>query len=909
MKAKNDWHLLTDSEALEKLSADMYKGLDEHEIGKRRRIYGRNLLWSVGNGYTSQGMFASVFDIATLLLVISAVCSAMFERKGEAGLITAILILGAAVRAVTFIRAERILEDTARAKIPSVSVIRSGRVKMISSSEVVPGDIVFLEAGDKVPCDGRVLANGSVTVSEKGITENKTPLKKFNTAIKLADGSHDVPCEFRSNMLFAGSTVISGSVRMLAVATGEETLVYMKHGGIELECGDIPEIEKLRDRSRTVSLVMLGCVMLLTMLAMLVGSQKNLPSVFLSSMSMATAAMSEFLTVIGYIIFSIAVRDCRDTSFERKTRSKKGSSSIIRRPERLGKIGNVKTAVFCTSSVFKSGEAVIAACRTSNGYTDGEKIRENDGLERLLGYAQAASLSVSNGISVGETGEKSLTSPEKLTHLAMDSYVKLVGKGVKNSCSIADHRGHEAEGSMGMETSLVLEDNELYALSCGSIDDVMRCCTTIETENGTVELDTETRRKIFRECAGFEISGGRVLAVARRVSQFPSLIRLPVLTQYMTFVGYFAIAEKEEDNARENIAYIKEKGISPVVFSRTPQADLYYLRRIGLFDRSVKVLEYGRAEQAKKSNGAIISFEGLSDREYAEAAVGVMKKLGGEATLAVGKSVWNSGVLAQSEFGITVAQSSMRNVPETLARNSDAVVHPCVSFHSSSSGDISGGLDGVVRVLKTSERACGNITAAKFYLTAAQTSRLVIMTVAVCFGLFELSPVFVLIWGLLADFAAVLAVAFGNYSGSENAKILESTKVSIGFGAVWGAVLSALAVVASVVFSSSDLGVALLAGSALLSSVAVTEIIMKPKITASAYNNADLMFSGASVLFALLLMLTEAGGKICGGCNVGVKALLALIPSVLFVAAYFAVKAMRKKKAKNNDNTEKSDKG
>lgn len=908
MKAKNDWHLLTDSEALEKLSADMYKGLDEREVGKRRRIYGRNLLWSVGNGYTSQGMFASVFDIATLLLVISAVCSAMFERKGEAGLITAILILGAAVRAVTFIRAERILEDTARSKIPSVSVIRSGRVKMISSAEIVPGDIVFLEAGDKVPCDGRVLANGSVTVSEKGITENKTPMKKFNTAIKLADGSHDVPCEFRSNMLFAGSTVISGSVRMLAVATGEETLVYMKHGGIELECGDIPEIENLRDRSRTVSLVMLGCVMLLTMLAMLVGSQKNLPSVFLSSMSMATAAMSEFLTVIGYIIFSIAVHDCRDASSGKKSRSKKGSSSIIRRPERLGKIGNIKTAVFCTSSFFKSGEAVIAACRTSNGYTDGEKIRENKGLERLLDYAQAASLSLSNGISVGETGEKSLTSPEKLTHLAMDSYVKLTGKAPKNSCSVADHRGHEAEGSMGMETSLVLEDNELYALSCGSIDDVMRCCTTIETENGTVELDTETRRKIFRECAGFEISGGRVLAVARRVSQFPSLIRLPVLTQYMTFVGYFAIAEKEEDHARENIAYIKGKGISPVVFSRTPQSDLYYLRRIGLFDRSVKVLEYGKAEQAKSSNGAIISFEGLSDREYAEAAVGVMKKLGGEATLAVGKSVWNSGVLAHSEFGITVARSSMRNVPETLARNSDAVVHPCDNSQTNSSGELSGGLDGVVRVLKTSERAVGNITAAKFYLTAAQTSRLVIMTVAVCFGLFELSPVFILIWGLLADFASVLALAFGNYSGGENAKILENTKVSIGFGAVWGAVLSALSVVTSLVFSSSEIGATILAGSALISSVAVTEIIMKPKINAAAYNNADVVFSCASVLFALFIMLTKTGGKICGGCNVGVNALLSLIPSVLFVAVYFTVKALRKKKAKNNENTEKSDK-
>ena len=314
MKAKNDWHLLTDSEALEKLSVDMYKGLDEREVRKRRRRYGRNSIWKTSGLRTSPGMIASVFDIATLLLVISAVCAAMFDKNYEAGWLTAILVTAAVIRAVTFIRAETILEGTARAKIPSVSVIRGGRVRMISADDIVPGDIVFLEAGDTVPCDGRVLSDSTATVTEKGITENKTPLKKFNSVIKLAEGSHDVPCEFRSNMLFAGSTVLSGRMRMLAAATGEETLVSMKQGGIEIESAEIPEIEKLRERSRTTSLVMLGCVMALTFVSMFWQKNLSLPEVFLSSMAMATAAMSEFLTVIGYIIFSVAIRDCSDVS-------------------------------------------------------------------------------------------------------------------------------------------------------------------------------------------------------------------------------------------------------------------------------------------------------------------------------------------------------------------------------------------------------------------------------------------------------------------------------------------------------------------------------------------------------------------------------------------------------------------
>ena len=167
MKAKNDWHLLTDSEALEKLSVDMYKGLDEREVRKRRRRYGRNSIWKTSGLRTSPGMIASVFDIATLLLVISAVCAAMFDKNYEAGWLTAILVAAAVIRAVTFIRAETILEGTARAKIPSVSVIRGGRVRMISADEIVPGDIVFLEAGDTVPCDGRVLSDSSLQLPKR----------------------------------------------------------------------------------------------------------------------------------------------------------------------------------------------------------------------------------------------------------------------------------------------------------------------------------------------------------------------------------------------------------------------------------------------------------------------------------------------------------------------------------------------------------------------------------------------------------------------------------------------------------------------------------------------------------------------------------------------------------------------
>ncbi|MGN1410240.1 MAG: cation-transporting P-type ATPase [Eubacteriales bacterium] len=935
MESKNDWHLLTDRETLERLSVDMYKGLDDREAARRRKKYGSNSLWHIRHSPSLSSIASSVFDIATLILVVAAVCAALFDKSYEAGWLSAILIIGAVMRSVTFIRANRILEDSAKSKIPACSVIRGGKLKMPSALELVPGDIVFLEAGDTVPCDGRVVSGFGASVLERGITENKTPVKKFNSAIQLAKGSHDVPCEYRSNMLFAGSSVISGSVRMVVTATGDDTLIAMKQGGIELETAEIPEIEKLKIKSRTVSLVMLGCVMVLTVLSMALGKNNSLPSVFLSSMAMATAAMSEFLTVIGYIIFSVSIRDCADKKWK-CGHSELSTRAVIRNPEKLGGIGRVSRIVFCGSSYFKSGEAVISAYRTSGGYREAKDgLIEDKSLERIIDYAKSASLSVNTGLSSGGESVKNSES-ETLTSLAAEAYIKAVMKNIPSECALADHRGHEAEGSMGTETSLVLIENEFYAISCGKIDDVMRCCTSVETENGIAELDFETKKKIFTECARLEISGGRVVAVAKRKSQFQSLTRLPVLTQYMTFVGYFAIAEKEERYARENIEFLTRRGVSPILFTQNAQADYYYLLKLGLFVKNAKVLHAtdnaGIESIRNGNNPAVISFEGMSEREFAASSAQIMKQLGGEDSIAVGRSVWNSGVLAEAEHGITVAASNVRTIPETLARNSDAVVYPDFAAnggqhdsnskqHNSQSigyDSQSGGLDGVVRVIKSSLRASGNIESAKFYLTASQSARLCVMFASVIFSLPQLSAVFILIWGLLFDFTASLVMAFGNFmeirssgivsSKADNGDEDEATQkpvdfssaVPVIFGIIWGAILSLTAYLALYVTKSAGEGASVLSGGVILSGLILTEVILKPKKKRNSLSNADILFILFSAALTSFLMLTKVGAKLCSGEAATLSALFALIPAaaitVLYFICYASAAAIRRSK-------------
>ena len=146
MKYQNNWHLLSSEEVLDRLSVDKYKGLSREEAKKRRRRYGSNSVWRVRRTSPYDAALATVFDIATLFLIVSSVFAAAFDRKYEAGAIIMILIIGGVLRAVTYIRANRILEDMARSKIPVTSVIRDGKVSLVSASGIVPGDIVFLDS-------------------------------------------------------------------------------------------------------------------------------------------------------------------------------------------------------------------------------------------------------------------------------------------------------------------------------------------------------------------------------------------------------------------------------------------------------------------------------------------------------------------------------------------------------------------------------------------------------------------------------------------------------------------------------------------------------------------------------------------------------------------------------------------
>ncbi|MBQ2766052.1 MAG: cation-transporting P-type ATPase [Clostridia bacterium] len=701
------------------------------------------------------------------------------------------------------------------------------------------------------------------------------------------------------------TSVLSGSIRMAATACGEASLIERKQGGIEIDAtAKLPAVAKLRLRARNTSLIMLACVMILTALSIFFGEDVSLPDVFLGAVAMAVAAMSEFLTVIATIAVAVGVRDAAN----RKNLS-------IRCPEKLESIRDIKRIVFCGSSFFKSGRSELYACRVNGKYYKFTSMPESGkrAVEEIVSLAMTASADSNTGIATGHFAEINNTAMDAVIRRAATSLADN-GLDIKtNSYKIFDHKDADKENTQSLQLSLIEYNNDVCAVGVGKVADVLACCSAMDGKDGEVPLTAALRKEILTECARLEFGGASVLAVSVRRSPYMNLNRAAVLTANMIFKGFFAVAEEPEKNVKQSLQYIKDKKIVPIIFTENPDADLYYCHRLRLFGKNtvrVKMSEL-TAEMVDSfdENGAIVSFEGVSKARLAQSLAKTMKTVmhdrdadtdailqddGKETsiTAAVGREIRDSGVLAAADVGFAVSGSSMKAIPSTLASQASVLVK--INDSPSTEHGV-GGISGVIGAVEAASVMFSNMEAAKTYLTASQCARLAVMLSSIIFGIPLLSPVFILVWGLLFDFAAILMMAFASPKSDvyiDNSIQLRKRSRPIIDGIVWGASLSGWSVILSILSKllefdlSSAEEVAILASSAIITGMvcSVTSLRRIYSWHDLRLHTAGAMFFASAVALASVVVLAPL--PIIGGAFCGVKALFALVPALVPIGIF-----------------------
>ena len=589
---RNDWHLREADSVLAELQTDMYTGLSSAEVTRRRKTDGPNRIWYIPRTSVKETMLACLADLATLLLVVTAIFAAVFEESRMAFAIVGILLLGAVLRTAAYCKARRILEDNALEGIPTCSVLRDGKMVLLPADALVTGDIVFLEGGGMVPADGRIVAGDEMVVSERGITANRETVREFETVIRTEEKESAIPAEYRSNLLYAGSTVLWGQARMAVTSTGADTLIVRKQGGIRVPAGEkLPFEERLNRWCRASSLIMLACVLVITALALFLGH--GFTNTFLTSMALAVASMSEYLTTIAYIIIAVAMQD---TGRRRggKTSEKQRKAAVINDSASIARIAGLKRLVLSDIRLLKSGEMALHSWYADGKLHDFSRFGADRVEEDLLRNLLKLSLATVGGqkLHTSLSGGAITAMPEKFTMLqrAADELTKLTERPVDYSFTDLDRVGGGIGISGGLDTVLIQEKGDIFAVITGDIGKVLHCCQYYEMQGKPVPLDEAKRKQIFAEAAHFTGMGAKVIACAKRNSPYTTLNRLSLLQSAMTFVGFCAIAEPPAGGVRENTERLKSVGVSLVLLSDDPERDLYYGREIGLFDDNTIVL-------------------------------------------------------------------------------------------------------------------------------------------------------------------------------------------------------------------------------------------------------------------------------------------------------------------------------
>ena len=518
-------------------------GLTAEQAAERLQKYGPNALRAAPKPTLVQRFLGQLKDPMLLILLAAAAVSGVTnylagEDFAEAAIILIVVLLNAVLGVFQESKAEEAIEALQTMTAATCKVLRDGRQTVLHSDELVPGDVVVLEAGDSVPADGRLLESASLKIEEAALTGESLPVTKAVQLLGLAPGQQDVPLGDRKNMCYMGSTVVYGRGRAVITATGMQTEMG-KIAGALAGTGDeqTPLQRRLDELGRTLSKLVLGiCVFIFVFDLFVAGSftLESILSTFMVAVSLAVAAIPEGLATVVTVVLSIGV-----TNMSKR-------KAVIRRLTAVETLGC--TQVICTD---KTGTL------TQNCMTVVEHLGDTQALATAMALCNDANLGA-DGKAEGEPTEAALVDFAAAEGLP------------KDRLAVEQPRVDEAPFDSGRKMmSTVHKTAQGYIqYTKGAPDVVLRQCTTY-LEEGKVHPMTEAKRSEWlARNKGMADRALRVLAAAQRLwPEQPASHEPDFLEQELCFVGLTGMIDPVRPEVQAAIAECRRAGIRPVMIT------------------------------------------------------------------------------------------------------------------------------------------------------------------------------------------------------------------------------------------------------------------------------------------------------------------------------------------------------
>ncbi len=538
-------HYLESCEAvLAELKSDS-NGLNDAEAKSRLQTYGENKLATPPKP-TLAARFLEQFKNPMILVliaaaVISAVAGIISEGKLEADvfIILFVVIANAVLGVYQENKAEAAIEALQAMSAAQSKVYRSGELIVVPSAELVPGDVIALEAGDNVPADCRILEAAALKAEESALTGESVPCDKDTEVL----AGPEVTLGDRKNMLYMGSSIAYGRAAAVVVATGMETEMGKIAGAIaNAEDDETPLQKNLSQLSKILSIaVLIICVIILgiSVIQMVVkNGTLTLPDFlnsFMIAVSLAVAAIPEGLAAVVTVVLSIGVTNM----------SKRGA--VIRRLTAVEALGCAQ--VICSD---KTGTL------TQNKMT---VVEEHTDDKELLATAMAQCCDAKLNEDGNVTGEP--------TEAALVAYANKCGLK-KYELDAASPRVAEApfDSMRKMMSTVHKKGTEFIQYTKGAPDEVLRCCTHI-LDKGTVrEMNEADRAEILRQNKEMADKALRVLLAAyRELTMVPEQVSPTSLEHDLIYIGMTGMIDPVRPEVKDAIDLCRSAGIRPVMIT------------------------------------------------------------------------------------------------------------------------------------------------------------------------------------------------------------------------------------------------------------------------------------------------------------------------------------------------------
>ena len=537
-------------DVLSELKTDEVKGLTLSQVAENTEKFGPNKLEEKKKKGLVARFLEQFADVMIIILLIAAAISlgvAIYEgvthgfdivEMIEPFLILAIVLINAIMGVAQESKAEKALDALKNMSAPHARVIRDGVEKIVMSSELVPGDIIKLEAGDFVPADARLIKSVNLKSEESALTGESVPSEKFADA----EVKEKAPIGDRTNMVFSGCSITYGTALAVVTATGMKT-----------EMGKIAGILANEEESKTPlqeKLAKLGSmlgILVLAICAVMFGVQiirdgfdfENIIEAFMSAISLAVSAIPEGLPAVVTIVLSIGV--------QRMVKR----NAIIRRLPAVETLGS--SSVICSD---KTGTLTQNRMTLVKTYVDGGEILDFDGSAegetlKMLCYGSLCS----DGKVVFEDGvEKHLGDP---TETAIVLAAHKAG-GVQDDLNAKHPRvgALPFDSDRKLMTTVNMIDGKPIAIVKGAFDVIAK---------RTVKGDVEKARVACDEMSSNAL---RVLAVAyKELDEVPANPSFEELEYDLTFVGLVGMIDPPRPECKVAVATCRQAGIKPVMIT------------------------------------------------------------------------------------------------------------------------------------------------------------------------------------------------------------------------------------------------------------------------------------------------------------------------------------------------------